>query len=185
MSLALGSCHLTGKDNTALPVGRAYLGFHRLELRAGIRKALGRRPAHEGVGARPVTRDSIAVEQGRAEDILGARVAMLGGALDEGKRFLAVAVLEEEQAIHRFRLDVAAKGSALIPPSCGCKVLGHAAPEPIGMAKVEGRIGISAFGKRLPLAHGLCIILVLPGIYARFHRLGGERRGDQRGRGGD
>ena len=110
---------------------------------------------------------------------------MFGGALDERNRLLPPAVLEQEQAVHRLRLDMPRFGRLAIITLRGRHVLRDAAAEPVGMAEIEGGIGIAARRQRLPRCDGAVIVAMLPGLDSGLHRLRGERGGDGDGGSGE
>ena len=72
-------------------------------------------------------------------------------------------------------------GGALEPGLGRAQVDGDAAPEAIGLAEVEGGVGIAFLGERAPDGDGAVIIALLPRLDAGLDglRLGERWRGDR------
>jgi hypothetical protein len=87
-----------------------------------------------------------------------------------------IAVLKEKQPERRLRVEMALVGRALVPGLRSRKIEVHSLAEPIGLAKVEGRVCVPLLRKGTPDCHSGGIIGLLPRIDAGFHRLRREMR---------
>ena len=89
-----------------------------------------------------------------------------------------IAVLEQQEAKGRLRIDMALARGPLQPSLGLCEIERYAATEPVGLAEVERGVGVALFRQRPPDRDGAGGIAFLPGIDSRTNRLrvGGQRR---------
>ena len=160
--------------------------IHLRQRRGRLRQPLGIGHRHQGIGLDPVLRHDVAVEAGDSEKVFGTGIAAPGGILDIRQRSFAAPILEQHQAI--------SVGGLQMPPGrrLGIERLGlrrvrrHAAPEAVGLAEIEHRIGISRRRRAFPFVHGHRVIAPAPGIDPGLDvgrgRSGGRQRKQRRAR---
>src|SRR5205814_740801 len=97
-----------------------------------------------------VLRDSVAIVERRSVNEQCARLAQLGGLLQPLETLRLVSILEQQQPQRRLGVEMPACGSTLEPGLRCREVDRNAAPEAVGLAEIEMRIGIALFGERAP-----------------------------------
>jgi hypothetical protein len=135
----------------------------RSDVQPGVARSFG-----QGIGERPVFRGKIPVEMRGAKDILRARFAASCRCLDERHRILSPTGGEQDEPQIVFGLQMSLLRGAAIPGFGLTEIGGYAAPQLIGLAQIELRVGIAGQRERAPFGDGGGIVAALPGVDARF-----------------
>ena len=163
-----------------LPVGGGDILVHlRQRLGRGLQPVL-RGQRHQRIGAWIVAGDAVAVEQHRTQHQLRARFAPCDRFFQPGLRLGALARLEQREPVIVGGLNMALCGGLAEPAFGERRVDRNAAPQLIGLAQVELRIGIARDGGRPPFLDRLAIVALRPGLDPRLH-IGQRRHRDETG----
>ncbi len=139
-----------------------HLGQRRRRL--GKPRLLGK--ADQRIGADPVLGCVVAIEVGKAQDILRTRVAASGGGVNERHGLASFAPLEQQQAVIVGSPEMAlVRGQFVI--SLGLfEILVDASAQLVGLAEVELRIGVAAIRRAFPFADRGLVVARRPSIHA-------------------
>jgi hypothetical protein len=141
---------------------------HFSNRRSGLWKTCRVRKAHQSISADPIFLNKIAVKMGDTKQILRARITASSGCIYIRHRFLAAAILEQQQAIIVSRLGVSLCSSAFVKRFGPARIGFYAAAktECLGHIKLRIRVAFGSWAR--PFAHCGGVITSAPRIDASF-----------------